>query len=88
MKLAAYWLDTAPGFQGGERGGVYYAMGFSGHGVQMSIGTGQRMAQVMAGEPLANPWRDLRWPAVPGHFGPTWFLPVVGAWYRLQDRLH
>lgn len=72
----------------GEHDGVFYAMGFSGHGVQMSIGTGRRMARVMAGEPEANPWRDLPWPAVPGHFGPTWFLPLVGAWYRLQDRLH
>ena len=42
----------------------------------------------LAGDVDANPWRDLDWPAVPGHFGPPWFLPIVGAWYRLQDRLH
>jgi glycine/D-amino acid oxidase-like deaminating enzyme len=68
--------------------GVFYAMGFSGHGVQMSVRTGEKMAEAMAGDMEANPWRDLAWPAVPGHFGPTWFLPFVGAWYRLQDRLH
>ncbi|BEV13433.1 hypothetical protein HBDW_02210 [Herbaspirillum sp. DW155] len=27
------------------------------------------------------------WPAIPGHFGRPWFLPVVGAWYRLKDWL-
>ena len=42
----------------------------------------------MAGEPQANPWRDLDWPAIPGHTGKAWFLPMGGAWYRLQDWLH
>jgi glycine/D-amino acid oxidase-like deaminating enzyme len=72
----------------GEHDGLFYAMGYSGHGVQMAVRTGQAMAEVMNGGPQANPWRDLDWPAVPGHFGPPWFLPVVGAWYRLQDQLH
>ena len=72
----------------GEHDGMFYAMGYSGHGVQMAVRTGQCMAEVMNGSPKANPWRDLAWPAVPGHFGPPWFLPFVGAWYRLQDRLH
>ena len=30
---------------------------------------------------------DFEWPAIPGHFGRPWFLPLVGAYYRLQDRL-
>jgi glycine/D-amino acid oxidase-like deaminating enzyme len=72
----------------GERDGVYYAVGYSGHGVQMSIGTGQRMAEVMEGRVDANPWRELDWPAIPGHFGKPWFLPLVGAYYRVQDALH
>jgi len=63
-------------------------MGYSGHGVQMAVGTGQAMARVMDGQPEANPWRELDWPAVPGHFGPPWFLPLVGAYYRVQDALH
>lgn len=72
----------------GEHQGVYFAMGFSGHGVQMSTHMGQCMAAVMGGNPAANPFRDLAWPAVPGHFGPPWFMPFVGAYYRLQDVLH
>lgn len=74
----------------GERGdlpGVYYAMGYSGHGVQMSTHMGQCMAEVMTGKPDANPWRDLDWPAIPGHFGPPWFLPFVGLYYKVVDKL-
>lgn len=69
----------------GEHDGVFYSMGYSGHGVQMSVHMGQVMAQVMDGNAAANPWRDLDWPAVPGHFGTPWFLPLVGAYYRYQD---
>ena len=71
----------------GERDGVHYAMGYSGHGVQMSVHMGMIMADILAGRPAVNPWRDLAWPAVPGHFGTPWFLPIVGAYYRYKDRV-
>lgn len=72
----------------GEHDGLYYAMGYSGHGVQMATHMGQCMARVMGGDAAANPFADLAWPAIPGHLGKPWFLPMVGAWYRLQDWLH
>ena len=72
----------------GEHDGLFYAMGYSGHGVQMATHLGERMARVMGGEPNANPFADLAWPAIPGHLGKPWFLPMVGAWYKLQDWLH
>jgi glycine/D-amino acid oxidase-like deaminating enzyme len=72
----------------GEKDGLYYAMGYSGHGVQMSVHMGQVMAEVMSGHPERNPWRTLPWPAVPGHFGTPWFLPLVGVYYRIKDKLH
>lgn len=72
----------------GQHGGVYHSMGYSGHGVQMSVHMGQVMADVIDGRVEANPWRELSWPAIPGHFGKPWFLPLVGAYYRIQDRLH
>ena len=72
----------------GENDGIFYAMGYSGHGVQMSVHMGPVMADVMEGKDEANPWRDLSWPAIPGYFGKPWFLHFVGAYYRLQDYLH
>lgn len=71
----------------GERDGLFYSMGYSGHGTQMSVHMGQRMADVMAGDSSANPWKGRDWPAIPGHFGPPWFLPAVGLYFRLKDRL-
>lgn len=72
----------------GEHDGLFYAMGYSGHGVQMATHMGERMARVMGGDAAANPFADLAWPPIPGHLGKPWFLPLVGAWYALQDRLH
>lgn len=72
----------------GQHEGLFYSMGYSGHGVQMSVHMGRVMADVMFGAAARNPWRTLEWPAIPGHFGRAWFLPLVGAYYRLQDVLH
>lgn len=72
----------------GEHDGLFYAMGYSGHGVQMSVYMGQQMARYMDGDSSANPWEGLAWPAIPGHLGKPWFLPAVGAWYKIQDILH
>ncbi len=71
----------------GQEGGLYFAMGYSGHGVQMSTYMGRIMADVMAGDPSANPWEGMAWPAVPGHYGKAWFLPLVGTYYRILDLL-
>jgi glycine/D-amino acid oxidase-like deaminating enzyme len=72
----------------GEHQGLYYSMGYSGHGVQMSVHMGEVMAEVMDGRSERNPWQQLEWPTIPGHFAKPWFLPLVGAYYRVQDVLH
>ena len=72
----------------GEHQGLLYSMGYSGHGVQMSVRMGEVMADVIDGRPSASPWLQLDWHAIPGNFGEPWFLPFVGAYYRVQDILH
>lgn len=71
----------------GEHDGLFYSMGYSGHGTHMSTYMGAIMAEVLDGRSDLNPWRDFTWPAIPGHFGNPWFLPLVGAYYRFQDLL-
>ena len=69
----------------GEHDGLFYSIGYSGHGTQMATYMGTVMADVLGGKAASNIWGDLDWPAVPGHFGPPWFLPFVGAYYRFKD---
>jgi glycine/D-amino acid oxidase-like deaminating enzyme len=78
-------LDRIP--HAGVHDGVYYSMGYCGHGVQMATYMGRQMAEVMGGNLDANPWREFPFRAVPGHFGPPWFLPFAGAYYRVKDRV-
>ncbi|MCX4163860.1 MULTISPECIES: FAD-binding oxidoreductase [Paraburkholderia] len=69
----------------GQHDGIYFSMGYSGHGTQMSTHMGQVMADVMDGRDERNPWCEAEWPAIPGHTGKPWFLPLVGTYYRIKD---
>jgi len=69
----------------GENDGVFYSMGYSGHGTHMATYMGGVMAEVLDGKAELNPWRDFDWPAIPGYFGKPWFLPFVGAYYKYKD---
>ena len=71
----------------GVHDGLYYSLCYSGHGVQMAAHMGKRMAHYMAGDKSANVWEDLKNPPVPGHFGPPWFLPFIGAAAKIIDRV-
>jgi glycine/D-amino acid oxidase-like deaminating enzyme len=67
--------------------GVYYAGGYGGHGIAMATYLGEQIARRIAGEPIENPFFDDRFPAIPLYSGNPWFLPLVGAYYRLMDVL-
>jgi glycine/D-amino acid oxidase-like deaminating enzyme len=69
----------------GEHDGLFYSLGYSGHGVQMATHMGRQMAEYMNGNLDANPWRELPFRRIPGHFGPPWFLPFAGGYYKLKD---
>jgi len=71
----------------GYADGLYYAMGYSGHGAQLSTHMGTVMADLISGNGDGNPFRDIKWPSVPGHFGKPWFLPAVGLYFNLLDRI-
>lgn len=81
--LVGMTLDRMP--HAGQHDGIYYSLGYNGHGVQMSTYMGQQMAEVLDGHPEANPWHKLRFRAVPFHFGPPWFLPLADVYYRWRD---
>ncbi|MBZ5762793.1 FAD-binding oxidoreductase [Rhizobium sp. VS19-DR104.2] len=66
--------------------GVWYAMGYSGHGAQMASHMGIVIADAIMGKADRNPVSGLEWPAIAGHFGKPWFLPMVGLYYKTLDR--
>jgi glycine/D-amino acid oxidase-like deaminating enzyme len=81
----AFTLDKLP--HAGDLNGISYATGYCGHGVQMATHIGKCMAEVIAGNPDANPWRDIAFPAVPYAFGWRWMLPLAGFYYGMKDRV-
>ena len=69
----------------GQANGLWYAMGYSGHGAQLATHLGGIVAEQMIGARQGNPFDHLPWGAVPGHTGSPWFLPLVGVYYRARD---
>src|SRR5580700_372529 len=71
----------------GQIDGVYYAVGYAGHGVAMATYQGQKMAQLIAGDKPDNPFVGIKFPGAPlGLYdGRPWFLPFAGVWYKFLD---
>ena len=71
----------------GQMDGIYYAVGYAGHGVAMATWQGQKMAEMIAGEKPENPFVGIPFPGAPlGLYnGKPWFLPFAGAWYKFLD---
>jgi glycine/D-amino acid oxidase-like deaminating enzyme len=71
----------------GQIDGVYYALGYAGHGVAMATYQGQKMAELIAGDKPENPFVGIPFPGAPlGLYnGKPWFLPFAGMWYKLLD---
>lgn len=71
----------------GQIDGLYYAVGYAGHGVAMATYQGQKIAELMAGDQPENPFVDIPFPGAPlGLYnGKPWFLPLAGAWYKVLD---
>ena len=71
----------------GEMDGLFYALGYAGHGVAMATYLGSKMAAVISGDRHANPFDGLPFPRAPlGLYnGRPWFLPLGAAWYKFLD---
>jgi glycine/D-amino acid oxidase-like deaminating enzyme len=71
----------------GQIDGMYYAVGYAGHGVAMATYQGQKMAELIAGDKPDNPFVGIQFPGAPlGLYnGRPWFLPFAGAWYKFLD---
>ncbi len=76
----------------GQLDGMYYAVGYAGHGVAMATYQGQKVAELMAADRSGsakpeNPFVGIPFQGAPlGLYnGKPWFLPLAGAWYKFLD---
>jgi len=72
----------------GEMDGIYYSLGYAGHGVAMATHLGKTVAEAMlAGNIKEHPFAQFDFPGAPlGLYdGFPWFLPFAGAWHKLLD---
>jgi glycine/D-amino acid oxidase-like deaminating enzyme len=71
----------------GQIDGMYYAVGYAGHGVAMATYQGQKMAELISGDKPENPFVGIAFPGAPlGLYkGRPWFLPFAGMWYKFLD---
>jgi glycine/D-amino acid oxidase-like deaminating enzyme len=73
----------------GKMDGMYFSVGYAGHGVGMSTYLGGKMAETICGGAALdeNPFAGIPFPGAPlGLYdGRPWFLPFAGAWYKFLD---
>jgi glycine/D-amino acid oxidase-like deaminating enzyme len=75
----------------GQMEGIYYALGFAGHGVALSTHLGLRMADaILDGTVKELPYSTYAFPTAPlGLYnGKPWFLPLIGLWHRILDWIY
>lgn len=71
----------------GRIDGMYYALGYAGHGVAMATYLGQKIAEFILTGKDENPYAGIPFPGAPlGMYnGNPWFLPLAGAYYKVLD---
>jgi glycine/D-amino acid oxidase-like deaminating enzyme len=80
-----FCFDIMP--HAGQIDGIYFAVGYAGHGVAMATYQGQKMAEWIAEGKTDNPFTEIPFPGAPlGLYdGRPWFLPFAGAYYKVVD---
>lgn len=78
-------IDVMP--HAGRCDGMYYSVGYAGHGVAIGTYLGTKIADVICGQPNDIPFEGIPFPTPPlglrsGH---TWALPLAGAYYKFLD---
>ena len=80
-------MDVMP--HSGKIDGMYFAVGFAGHGVAAATWMGAKLAGAICGDPDDNPFSRISFPGAPIGLrsGNTWALPLAGAYYKVLDWL-
>jgi glycine/D-amino acid oxidase-like deaminating enzyme len=72
----------------GEMDGIYYSLGYAGHGVAMASHLGKTVAEaIMNGNIKDHPFASFSFPGAPMglYNGYPWFLPMAVVWQKILD---
>lgn len=72
----------------GEMDGIYFSLGYAGHGVAMASYLGKTVAEaIMNGNIKDHPFTSFEFPGAPMglYNGYPWFLPLAGLWHKILD---
>jgi len=82
----AFTFDFLPHM--GRHDGMHYMLGCNGSGVAMMTYLGTQTARkILGGANRVSALDERAFPTMPLYGGNPWFLPLVGGYYRLRDRL-
>jgi glycine/D-amino acid oxidase-like deaminating enzyme len=68
----------------GRHDGLFYALGYGGHGVAMATYLGGQLANIMCGAPGKNPFADLPFEPLPFYYSKS-FMPLGALYYKILD---
>jgi len=71
----------------GVNKGIYYAMGYCGHGVAMATYLGSKLSRFILENKLDTVFAENKAFPIPFNRGNPWFLPIAHNWFRLMDRI-
>jgi glycine/D-amino acid oxidase-like deaminating enzyme len=71
----------------GTMDGMFYSVGYAGHGVAMATLLGKKIAESILTGRDENPFAGIPFPGAPlgVYNGKPWFLPLAGIWYKFLD---
>lgn len=71
----------------GKMDGMFYSVGYAGHGVAMATLLGKEIAESILTGGDKNPFAGIPFPGAPlgVYNGKPWFLPFAGMWYKFLD---
>ena len=80
-----FTLDRSPHI--GIHDGIYYSLGYCGHGVALATYLGEKLAQMVQGEDASTGFADLPFKAIPLYRWKEWYRPLLYAYFSMRDRL-
>jgi len=71
----------------GRLDGIFYALGYGGHGLHTALLLGREVAQILTGEKTSSPFMEVPHQTYFFYRNQPWFLPLAAIYYRTRDWL-